>query len=176
VIGTGPAGQKAAIAAAKARKIVATIDRAAMLGGVSVPTGTIPSKTVPEAIFQLAGPAVKALYGGEVRNHVISVQHVSSRVSTIVERETEIVRAQLTPNGLAIYQGSALFLDPHTVEVQIRAQVVPKQTNSTPATLSPMARNCNPTEPKPKRTISAAGRKRIAAAQRARWAKVKSAG
>jgi len=58
VIGSGPAGQKAAIAAAKARKHVAVIDRTTMIGGVSVHTGTIPSKTVREAIFQLTGSAV----------------------------------------------------------------------------------------------------------------------
>jgi NADPH-dependent 2,4-dienoyl-CoA reductase/sulfur reductase-like enzyme len=63
VIGSGPAGQKGAIAAAKARKRVAVIDRAGMIGGVSVHTGTIPSKTVREAIFQLSGLAVSALYG-----------------------------------------------------------------------------------------------------------------
>ena len=51
VIGSGPAGQKGAIAAAKARKSVAVIDRVGMIGGVSVHTGTIPSKTVREAIF-----------------------------------------------------------------------------------------------------------------------------
>ncbi len=61
VIGSGPAGQKGAIAAAKVRKRVAVIDRTAMMGGVSVHTGTIPSKTVREAIFQLTGFAVKAL-------------------------------------------------------------------------------------------------------------------
>src|SRR5438132_6619893 len=119
VIGTGPAGQKGAIAAAKARKRVAIIDRTVMIGGVSVHTGTIPSKTIREAIFQLAGIAVKALYAEGFPGHGgISVQDVSSRVSTIVERETEVVRAQLTRNGIAIYQGSAHFLDPYTVEVQ----------------------------------------------------------
>ena len=60
VIGSGPAGQKGAIAAAKARKSVAVIDRIGMIGGVSVHTGTIPSKTVREAIFQLSGLAVSA--------------------------------------------------------------------------------------------------------------------
>src|SRR6267154_1720885 len=78
VIGTGPAGQKAAIAAAKARKRVAIVDRALMIGGVSVHTGTIPSKTIREAIFQLAGLAVKALYGNGSRRRVdISVQDVA---------------------------------------------------------------------------------------------------
>src|SRR5712672_3915077 len=80
VIGTGPAGQKAAIEAAKARKRVAIVDRAVMIGGVSGHTGTIPSKTIREAIFQLAGLAVKALYGDGIRSHGgASVQDVSSR-------------------------------------------------------------------------------------------------
>ena len=119
VIGSGPAGQKGAIAAAKARKRVALIDRTVMMGGVSVHTGTIPSKTLREAIFQLNGIAVKALYGNGHRNRAdISVQDLSSRVNAIIARETEVVRAQLERNGIAIYQGTALFLDPHTVEVQ----------------------------------------------------------
>src|SRR5216684_1820687 len=69
VIGSGPAGQKGAIAAAKARKRVAVIDWPAMIGGVSVHTGTIPSKTMREAIFQLTGFAVKTLSGNGFRNH-----------------------------------------------------------------------------------------------------------
>src|SRR5712691_136927 len=90
VIGSGPAGQKGAIAAAKARKSVAVIDRIGMIGGVSVHTGTIPSKTVREAIFQLSGLAVSALYGAGSRGRVeISVENVSSRVKAIVARETE---------------------------------------------------------------------------------------
>jgi NAD(P) transhydrogenase len=119
VIGSGPAGQKGAIAAAKARKRVAVIDRAVMIGGVSVHTGTIPSKTLREAIFQLTGFAVKDLYGNGNRSRGdISVQDLSSRVSAIVTRESEVVRAQLKRNGVAIYEGSALFLDSHIVEVQ----------------------------------------------------------
>src|SRR6266700_2940032 len=119
VIGSGPAGQKAAIAAAKARKRVAVIDRMGMIGGVSVHTGTIPSKTVREAIFQLSGLAVSALYGSGSRSRVdISVENVSSRVKAIVARETEVIRAQLKRNGIAIYEGSAQFLDSHTLEVQ----------------------------------------------------------
>ncbi len=119
VIGSGPAGQKGAIAAAKARKRVAVIDRSVMIGGVSVHTGTIPSKSVREAIFQLTGPAVKALYGNGFPSRAdISVQDVSSRVNAIIARETEVIRAQLKRNGIAIHQGTAHFLNPHTVEVQ----------------------------------------------------------
>src|SRR6266480_1313617 len=119
VIGSGPAGQKGAIAAAKARKRVAVIDRTVMMGGVSVHTGTIPSKTLREAIFQLTGLTVKALYGNGYRSRGdISVQDLSSRVHAIIGRETEVVRAQLKRNGVAIYQGDALFLDPYTVGIQ----------------------------------------------------------
>jgi len=119
VIGSGPAGQKGAIAAAKARKRVAVIDRTTMMGGVSVHTGTIPSKTVREAIFQLTGLAVKALYRNGSPSRVdISIQDVSSRANATVARETEVIRAQLKRNGIAVHQGSAHFLDPHTMEVQ----------------------------------------------------------
>jgi NAD(P) transhydrogenase len=119
VIGSGPAGQKGAIAAAKARKRVALIDRAVMMGGVSVHTGTIPSKTLRETIFQLTGLAVKALYGNTSQSRPnISVQDLSSRVNGIIMRETEVVRAQLTRNGVAIYEGTARFADSHTVEIQ----------------------------------------------------------
>jgi NAD(P) transhydrogenase len=119
VIGSGPAGQKGAIAAAKARKRVAVIDVNVMIGGVSVHTGTIPSKSVREAIFQLTASAVKGLYGNASPSRVdISVQDVSSRVTAIVARETDVVRAQLKRNGVAIHQGHAHFLDPQTVEVQ----------------------------------------------------------
>jgi NAD(P) transhydrogenase len=119
VIGSGPAGQKAAIAAAKARKRVAVIDRTMMLGGVCVHTGTIPSKAVREAILQLTGFAVKALYGDPVRDFGdISVEDLSVRVDTVIARETEVIRVQLKRKGIAIHQGNAQFLDAHTVEVQ----------------------------------------------------------
>jgi NAD(P) transhydrogenase len=119
VIGSGPAGQRGAVAAAKVGKRVAVIDRTVMIGGVSVHTGTIPSKTVREAIFQLTGSAVRALYGNGARGGVdISLRDVSSRVNAIVTRETDVIRAQLRRNGIAIHQGTAHFLDPYTVEVQ----------------------------------------------------------
>jgi NAD(P) transhydrogenase len=118
VIGSGPAGQKGAICAAKLRKRVAVIDRTLMMGGVSVHTGTIPSKTVREAIFQLTGLAVKSFYGNNYRgNREISIQDLSFRVNTIIARETEVIRAQLRRNGVFIFQGKAQFTDAHTVEV-----------------------------------------------------------
>ena len=119
VIGSGPAGQKGAICAAKMHKRVAIIDRTLMMGGVCVHTGTIPSKSVREAIFQLTGIAVRTFYGSNYRgNGDVSVQDLSFRVRSIVARETEVIRAQLKRNGISVFQGSAQFADPHTVEVQ----------------------------------------------------------
>src|SRR5271156_5324089 len=119
VIGSGPAGQKGAICAAKMRKRVAIIDRTVMIGGVCVHTGTIPSKSVREAIFQLTGNAVRAFYGDSYRGkNDITIHDLSFRVNAIVSRETEVIRAQLKRNGVAVFQGTAQFVDPHTLEVQ----------------------------------------------------------
>lgn len=119
VVGSGPAGQKGAIAAAKAHKRVAVVDRTTMIGGVCVHTGTIPSKAVREAIFQLTGSAVKVLYGDGYRGSgEISIDELSSRVKDIIARETQVIRAQLKRNDVAIYQGSAHFLNDHTVRVE----------------------------------------------------------
>ena len=119
VIGSGPAGQKGAICAAKLRKRVAVIDRRMMMGGVCVHTGTIPSKSVREAIFQLTGIAVRTFYGNNYRgNGDVSLQDLSFRVNSIVSRETDVIRAQLKRNGVAVYQGLAQFADPHTIEVE----------------------------------------------------------
>jgi len=119
VIGSGPAGQKGAICAAKMRKRVAIIDRPLMIGGVSAHTGTIPSKSIREAIFQLTGNAVRAFYGDSYRGkNDITIQDLSFRVKAIVSRETDVIRAQLKRNGVSLFQGTAQFVDPHTIEVQ----------------------------------------------------------
>ena len=67
VIGSGPGGQRAAIAAAKLGKTVAIIERGRMLGGVCVNTGTIPSKTLREAVMYLTGMNQRELYGASYR-------------------------------------------------------------------------------------------------------------
>jgi pyruvate/2-oxoglutarate dehydrogenase complex dihydrolipoamide dehydrogenase (E3) component len=63
---------------------------------------------------------VKALYGNGFRKGDISLQDVSFRVNAVISRETEVIRAQLKRNGIAIHEGRALFLDPHMVEVENR--------------------------------------------------------
>jgi NAD(P) transhydrogenase len=119
VIGSGPAGQKAAIAAAKLGKKVAITDRKEMVGGVCIHTGTIPSKTLREAILYLSGIKQRTFYGRDYTlKEEISVEDLSMRVQTVLTREVEVIRAQLKRNHIAIVQGTARFLDPHTLEVQ----------------------------------------------------------
>ena len=119
VIGSGPAGQKGAICAAKLRKRVAVVDRIQMIGGVCVHTGTIPSKSIREAILQLTRATVRTLFKPNFRDgERMSVHDVAFRVNAIVGRETEVVRAQLRRNGITIFQGGARFTDPHTIEVE----------------------------------------------------------
>ena len=118
VIGSGPAGQKAAIAAAKLRKKVTVIDRKEMMGGGSVHTGTIPSKTVREAILYLTGFRQRSFYGKSYTvKENISIADLSLRVTAVIEREMAVVNDQLRRNGVTLTPGTACFLDPHRLEV-----------------------------------------------------------
>src|SRR5579863_3472637 len=125
VIGSGPAGQKAAVCAAKMRKRVAVIDRGRMVGGVCVHTGTIPSKTFREAVLHLTGFTQRTFYGRDFQiKEDISIQDLSYRVQTLVGRETEVIRAQLRRNNIALFEGNASFVDSHTVEVAGESKAV----------------------------------------------------
>src|SRR5688572_11334901 len=92
VIGSGPAGQKAATAAAKLRKRVAVIDRRNMIGGVCVHTGTIPSKTFREAVLYLTGFAQRSFYGKDyaVKDNIV-MSDLMFRVRAVVDREHEVI-------------------------------------------------------------------------------------
>jgi len=116
IIGSGPAGQKGAIAAAKLGKKVAVIDRKGMIGGVSLHTGTIPSKTLREAVMYMTGFRQRAFYGSDYSlKEKVSKEDLSARVRTVLERELEVVRHQFRRNEVTVIQGSACFLDPHTI-------------------------------------------------------------
>jgi NAD(P) transhydrogenase len=119
VIGSGPAGQKGAIAAAKLGKSVAVIDRKMRIGGASLHGGTVPSKTLREAILFLTGFRQRSFYGSDytVKEH-IDLRDLRERVQTVVDRETHVVRAQLQRNGVTVIDGWAKFIDPHTLEVE----------------------------------------------------------
>ncbi len=118
VVGSGPAGQKAAICAAKLRKKVAVIERKRTIGGVCVHTGTIPSKTFREAILYLSGLRQRTFYGrGYALKENISMQDLIFRADAVMAREIEVIKAQLRRNRVTVYEGNARFVDAHTMEV-----------------------------------------------------------
>ncbi|MDD7924513.1 Si-specific NAD(P)(+) transhydrogenase [Actinomycetospora chibensis] len=118
VIGSGPGGQKAAIAAAKLGKRVAVVERRGMIGGVCTQTGTIPSKTLREAVLYLTGYAMRGLYGESYRvKQDITVQDLLARTNFVIGREEEVIRAQLQRNRVDLLSGAARFVDEHAVEV-----------------------------------------------------------
>jgi NAD(P) transhydrogenase len=118
VIGSGPGGQKAAIAAAKLDKHVAIVERPEMLGGVCNNTGTIPSKTLREAVVYLTGLDQREMYGQSYRlKDEVTIGDLTTRTRHVVSRENDVVRSQLTRNRVAILTGTARFTGPNTVEV-----------------------------------------------------------
>jgi NAD(P) transhydrogenase len=119
VIGSGPAGQKGAINAAKMRKKVAIIDRKKTIGGVCVHTGTIPSKTLREAVLYLSGFRQRSFYGrGYVLKDRIAMSDLTFRAQAVMVREIEVIKAQLRRNHITTLEGDASFLDPHTIQVK----------------------------------------------------------
>ncbi len=119
VIGSGPAGQKGAICAAKLNKRVAVVDSIHMMGGVCVHTGTIPSKTLREAILYLSGFRQRTFYGRDyMLKEKVSFPDLTIWVQKVVEREINVISSQLKRNGIDVIGGKAHFIDPHTVEVQ----------------------------------------------------------
>jgi NAD(P) transhydrogenase len=116
-IGSGPAGQKAAIQAAKLGRRAAIVERRT-IGGVSVNRGTIPSKTLREAVIYLTGISQRAVYGDSYRlKEDITVEDLGLRTRQVVEREVDIVRNQLARNHVRVINGIARFVDPHMVAI-----------------------------------------------------------
>ncbi|HUQ54633.1 Si-specific NAD(P)(+) transhydrogenase [Lentzea sp.] len=119
VIGSGPGGQKAAIAGAKLGKRVAIIDKQEMVGGVCANTGTIPSKTLREAVMFLTGMSQRELYGASYRvKQDITINDLMARTQHVIGREVQVVRAQLHRNGIDLLNGFGRFVDEHTVAVE----------------------------------------------------------
>ena len=148
VIGSGPGGQRAAIAAAKLDRRVAVVERPDMLGGVCLNTGTIPSKTLREAILYLTGVDQREIYGQSYRvKDEITITDLTARTTHVVTRENDVVRSQLTRNHIAIIPGTAHFTGPNEVEVddgggrtrKVSADNVVIATGTTPARPSSVA-------------------------------------
>lgn len=118
VIGSGPAGQKAAIQAAKLDKRVALVERKTVLGGVSVNSGTIPSKTFREAVLDLSGFRERAFYGVSYTvKQNITIEDLLLRTDQVIRHEIDLTRHQLTRNHVELIAATASFEDPHTVRL-----------------------------------------------------------
>ncbi|MBL8233733.1 MAG: Si-specific NAD(P)(+) transhydrogenase [Bryobacterales bacterium] len=118
VIGSGPAGQKAAIQAAKADKRVAVIERKTVVGGVSVNTGTIPSKTLREAVLYLSGYRERNFYGASYSvKQNITMEDLLVRTDQVIRHEIDVTRHQMMRNRVELISAYASFVDPHTLNL-----------------------------------------------------------
>jgi NAD(P) transhydrogenase len=119
VIGTGPAGQKGAIQAAKLGKRVAIIEKNPVLGGTQINTGTIPSKALREAALHLTGAHQRGLFGStqQVKKH-ITIADLTAISQQVIRHEWEVIRKQFERNGVELLWGRAEFEDAHHVRVQ----------------------------------------------------------
>jgi NAD(P) transhydrogenase len=117
-IGSGPAGQRAAVQAAKLGKRTAVIERGRFVGGVCVDTGTIPSKTFREAVLTVMGRAgFTDGSGQQALRQRPSAQALMARVAEVEHLQAEIIREQLQRNDVTVLSGEAAFQDAHTVVV-----------------------------------------------------------
>jgi NAD(P) transhydrogenase len=116
VIGSGPAGQRAAIQGAKLDKRVALVERKAVLGGVSVNTGTIPSKTLREAVLDLSGYREREFYGASYTvKQNITMQDLLVRMDKVIRHEIDVTRHQLMRNQVELLAATATFSGPHSL-------------------------------------------------------------
>ena len=116
VIGSGPAGQRAAIQAAKLGKRVGVAEKQSSLGGVCINTGTIPSKTFREAVLQLGGERGGGLRGRDADDD-LTMSDLLGRVHRVVETEGEVARDQLRRNGVEVHWAEAAFVGRHALRL-----------------------------------------------------------
>jgi len=118
-IGSGPAGQRAAVQAAKLGRRAAVIEKRRCVGGVCIDTGTIPSKTIREAVLAYAGgSSLGAPLPWARPASRPSAEQLLAGVEAVIGREIEVIEQQLRRNDVALIQGEASFLDPHTLAIR----------------------------------------------------------
>jgi len=124
VIGSGPAGQRAAIQAAKFGKKAALVEKMEVIGGAAINTGTIPSKTMREAVLHLSGFYYQSIYGVNYRvKEQITMADLSFRAQHVIKTEIDVTRAQLSRNGIEVLNGLASFTGPNGLRVSgVRGQ------------------------------------------------------
>ncbi len=119
VIGSGPAGQRAAIQAAKFGKKAAVVEKMEVIGGAAINTGTIPSKTMREAVLHLSGFYYQNFYGANYRvKETVTMADLNYRVQRVIESEVSVIQAQLQRNGVDLLHGVGSFLDAHRIQVE----------------------------------------------------------
>jgi NAD(P) transhydrogenase len=125
VIGTGPAGQKAAVQSAKLNKKVGIIERKQAVGGVCINSGTIPSKSLREAVLYLSGFRQRTVYGATYRlKPDITMEDLAFRCRHIIADEIQIIQKQMARNHVDLIFGTAHFLDFHRLAIQQRDETV----------------------------------------------------
>jgi len=118
VIGSGPSGQRAAVSAVKKGKRVALVEMRDVVGGVCINTGTIPSKTMREAVLHLSGYNYRSIYGMNYRvKEKITMSDLAFRVQHVIKTEIDVTEAQLSRNGVDVMTGLASFEDPTHIRV-----------------------------------------------------------
>ena len=153
VIGSGPAGQRAAIQGAKSGKRIALIEKREVIGGVCINTGTIPSKTMREAVLHLSGYNYQNIYGVSYRvKEKITMADLAFRIQHVIKTEIDVTTAQLARNGIEVFTGAAGFKDSNTVQIsnsrgafEITGEKIVIATGTKPA--------CSPKVPINSRTI-----------------------
>lgn len=120
VIGTGPGGRGAAIQAAKLGKKVAVIEKQPLLGGVSVNTGTIPSKALRQAILYLTGYFQRGIYGENYRlKQQVTISDLNVHTQKIVKERVITLEDQYRRNNVDIHFGQASFLGSHLLKIDL---------------------------------------------------------
>jgi NAD(P) transhydrogenase len=120
VIGSGPSGRRAAIQAAKLGRSVLVVDKGRRVGGVSVHTGTIPSKTLRETVLNLTGWRERGFYGRAYRvKKDIQAKDLMARLHMTLDHEVDVLEHQFARNAVTTLRGMARFLDTHRIEVTL---------------------------------------------------------
>jgi NAD(P) transhydrogenase len=118
VLGSGPAGQRAAIQAAKIGKRVAVAEHRAVVGGVCINTGTIPSKTLREAVMYLSGYRQRSIYGASYTvKERITMSDLLFRADQVIKNEIDVTRHQLQRNGVEVIPACAAFIDANSLRL-----------------------------------------------------------
>src|SRR5262249_18396044 len=144
VIGSGPAGQRAAIQGAKIGKRVALVEKREVVGGACINTGTIPSKTMRASVMASSGYRYQCTYGVNYRvKEKIKMSDLSFRIEHVMKTEVDVTQAQLSRNEVEMLTGAATFLDPSHIRVvnsrgqsDYEAEVIVIATGTKPASSS----------------------------------------